>query len=38
MTSELKIENLDHLELITGVIDDLELVEQLDELQCFSSK
>lgn len=32
MTSELKVENLDHLGLIAGVIDELELVEQLDEL------
>ena len=32
MTSELKVENLDHLGLIAGVIDELELVEQLNEL------
>jgi len=32
MTSELKVENLDHLGLIAGVIDELELVELLDEL------
>jgi transposase len=32
MASELKIENLDHLGLIAGVIDELGLVELLDEL------
>lgn len=32
MTSELKVENLDHLGLIAGVIDELGLVELLDEL------
>ena len=32
MTSGLKIENLDHLGLIAGVIDELGLVELLDEL------
>ena len=32
MTSELKVENLDHLGLIAGVIDELGLVELLDEI------
>jgi len=32
MTSGLKVENLDHLGLIAGVIDELGLVELLDEL------
>ena len=32
MTSELKVENLDHLGLIAAVIDELGLVELLDEL------
>ncbi len=32
MTSGLKVENLDHLGLIAGVIDELALVELLDEL------
>lgn len=32
MTSELKVENLEHLGLIAGVIDELGLVELLDEL------
>ena len=32
MTSGLKVENLDHLGLIAGVIDELELVKLLDEL------
>ena len=32
MISGLKIENLDHLGLIAGVIDELGLVEILDEL------
>ena len=32
MTSGLKVENLDHLGLIAGIIDELGLVELLDEL------
>ena len=32
MTSRLKVENLDHLGLIAGVIDELGMVELLDEL------
>ena len=32
MTAGLKVENLDHLGLIAGVIDELGLVELLDEL------
>ena len=32
LSQEIQVKNLDHLGIVAGIIDDIELVEQLDQL------